>query len=273
MPEKRAKNKLETLNNNMDLFNHKSNPLSEAYEAKGKKTKMKKEKANDPISKTNVKAPWTKMTVPGDVAIGVNNQGEEYTAHTGPDYEKNSDYGKQRKVSYGSEVKNFEEGMSRGEFVVVEKQYTGSLKKGTPIAAGTRKIMANKLRSIRKGTVKAGSQMAQGPAETYKSRTMAAKLAARDAGGSQRSAEKKMAQSEDKKKLSENYEKGYADKGIKPGTKEAKAEEKRRKKLKKEKLSEDYQQGYADMGIKPGTKKAKAEEKRRKKLKKGKLGK
>lgn len=219
MLEKRAKNKLETLNNNMDLFNHKSNPLSEAYEAKGKKTKMKKEKANDPISKTNVKAPWTKMTVPGDVAIGVNNQGEEYTAHTGPDYEKNSDYGKQRKVSYGSEVKNFEEGMSRGEFVVVEKQYSGSLKKGTPIAAATRKIMADKLRGIRKGAVKPESKKAQGPSETLKSRTMAAKLAARDAKG-----------------ISENYEKGYADMGIKPGTKEAKAEEKRRKKLKKGKL-------------------------------------
>jgi len=219
MLEKRAKNKLETLNNNMDLFNHKSNPLSEAYEAKGKKTKMKKEKANDPISKTNVKAPWTKMTVPGDVAIGVNNQGEEYTAHTGPDYEKNSDYGKQRKVSYGSEVKNFEEGMSRGEFVVVEKQYSGSLKKGTAIAAGTRKIMANKLRRIRKGAIKPESKMAQAPPETFKSRTMAAKLAARDAEG-----------------ISENYEKGYADMGIKPGTKEAKAEEKRRKKLKKGKL-------------------------------------
>lgn len=242
MPEKRAKNKLETLNNNMDLFNHKSNPLSEAYEAKGKKTKMKKEKANDPISKTNVKAPWTKMTVPGDVAIGVNNQGEEYTAHTGPDYEKNSDYGKQRKVSYGSEVKNFEEGMSRGEFVVVEKQYSGSLKKGTAVAAGTRKIMANKLRGLRSGAIKPGSQASKAPAETFKSRALAAKLAARDSGGDPAEAGRAVARSEpvskkkEGKKLSENYQQGYADKGIKPGTKEAKAEEKRRKKLKKGKL-------------------------------------
>jgi len=92
------------------------------WEAKKKeaKKKMKKEKPNDPISKTTVKAPWTKMTVPGDVAIGVNNQGKEYTAHTGPDYAKNSDYGKQRKVSYGSETKNFYDHLERGELELIE---------------------------------------------------------------------------------------------------------------------------------------------------------
>jgi len=103
-----------------DHQEHGGMTLWEAKKQEAKKTKMKKEKPNDPISKTTVKAPWTKMTVPGDVAIGVKNQGKEYTAHTGPDYEKNSDYGKQRKVSYGSEVKNFYDHLERGSFKIIE---------------------------------------------------------------------------------------------------------------------------------------------------------
>jgi len=110
-----------TFSNNA-VRDHQEHGGMNLWEAKKKeaKKKMKKEKPNDPISKTTVKAPWTKMTVPGDVAIGVNNQGKEYTAHTGPDYAKNSDYGKQRKVSYGSETKNFYDHLERGELELIE---------------------------------------------------------------------------------------------------------------------------------------------------------
>ena len=79
-----------------------------------KKEKVKKEKPNDPISKTTVKAPWTKMTVPGDVAIGVKNQGTVYTAQ-GDD----SDYTRQRQVSYGSETKSIKDHMERGRLDLI----------------------------------------------------------------------------------------------------------------------------------------------------------
>ena len=82
--------------------------------AKATQKKLKKEKPNDPISKTTVKAPWTKMTVPGDVAIGVKNQGTVYTAQ-GDD----SDYTRQRQVSYGSETKSIKDHMERGRLDLI----------------------------------------------------------------------------------------------------------------------------------------------------------
>jgi len=82
--------------------------------AKATQEKLKKKKPNDPISKTTVKAPWTKMTVPGDVAIGVKNQGTVYTAE-GDD----SDYTRQRQVSYGSETKSIKDHMEKGNLTEV----------------------------------------------------------------------------------------------------------------------------------------------------------
>ena len=114
----------------MDLFGNKFHIFAGKSKGKGytgdrnvttgvslwesKKEKVKKEKPNDPISKTTVKAPWTKMTVPGDVAIGVKNQGTVYTAE-GDD----SDYTRQRQVSYGSETKSIKDHMERGRLDLI----------------------------------------------------------------------------------------------------------------------------------------------------------
>ena len=144
-----------TFSNNAvrDNQEHAGDSLWEAKKTEAKNnTKMKKEKPNDPISKTNVKAPWTKLTVPGDVAIGVKNQGKEYTAHTGPDYAKNSDYGKQRKVSYGSETKNFYDHVEveHGKFEVLEGYTTGADVEATSRRLSTA-LGADKLKNKKTG--------------------------------------------------------------------------------------------------------------------------